>query len=521
MEQTQLSLDRPATPSNEPNGAEGSDFGHLQSQYISVSDIGISSASANDDTKHDFISSQVGNEITEAVDHKENLVAENLGESHLAKTELDLGSLSLTGSESSDGQNSRNMKMESKTEAGEVGDLVSANSTPSFEEDSISLSRNSDTRPTTSEGETSSGKDDCDLLLTDVLKSGSVMVADVNGADHIEEQQWRENSTLDEKETAFTDNVVSVSELESASDDRILNKDGTGTTRESDQHSSKWEVDENQVTNEVPKAVAIIPAHFQKKFKSSELSATPPKKTHKRKVGSTKLCAQAGETERGAAKSHLVPNGLCKFKDAARVTKVPPVEEHIVTLDIVGSGKKEDRETKSDRVSVCVENSDCESETSSLSEDTTCWLEKFRFVRKHLLTLAMALSLIFGVILGTCLRDSISYRDQRRILYLRFPGEILVNILHMLVIPLTLSTLVSTVAAMDTRSFRKLGLRSLFYYLITTFIAIVTGIILAMAAQPGKFDQLSGTGRPIPEVNPVDAVLDVLRCVKQFYYSLV
>lgn len=519
MEQTQLSLDRPATPSNEPNGAEGSDFGHLQSQDISVSDMGISSASANDDdSKHDCISSQVGNEITEAVDHKENLVAENLGESHLVKTEKDLGSLNLTGSESSDGQNSRNMKMESKTKASEVGDLVSTNSTPSFEEDSIS--RNSDTRPTTSEGETSSGKDDCDLLLTDVLKSGSVMAADVNGADHIEEEKWHENSALDEKETTFTDNVISISELEPASDDRILNKAGTGTTRQSDQHPSKRELDENHITNEVSKAVAIIPAHFQKKFKGSELSATPPKKTHKRKVGSTKLCAQAGETERGAAKSHLVPNGLCKSNDAARVTKGPPVEEHIVTLDIVGAGKKEDRETKSDRVSVCVENSDCESETSSLSEDTTCWFEKFRFVRKHLLTLAMALSLIFGVILGSCLRDSISSRDQRRIIYLRFPGEILVNILHMLVIPLTLSTLVSTVAAMDTRSFRKLGLRSLFYYLITTFIAIVTGIILAMAAQPGKFDQLSGKGRPVPKVNPVDAVLDVLRCVKQFYYSL-
>ena len=517
MEQTQLSLDRPTTPSNEPNRPEESEFDQLNSLDTSVSDMATSSSSVNDGgSKIDFVLSNVDKEQKEGIGHKQNLEVDN-SRGNQTNTEKKIEFLNLNGSESIDGQYG-NVKMELKDNDEEVVELKCTNPTSSYEEDNISLSKNSDTQPTTSEVESSRGKD-CDLLLTDISRSDSMEDANANVADRTGEERCRDNPAFDadEKETTFTDGVVPVSDSEKESNDRVLNKDDR-EIRQINEHPSPQE--DHITTDEASKTVSLMPVHFQKKVKGSDLSVTPPKKMQKRKAGTSKLCAQAGEAEQTESKCHLVPNGLCKSKDTKRMIEGSPAEDHIVNLDVVGTSNKKDEERKSDRVSVCVEDSDCESDRSSLSEGPTCWLERFRFVRKHLLTLAMALSIIFGVILGSCLRDSISSQDQRRILYLRFPGELFLNILHMLVIPLMLSTLVSNVAAMDSQSIRKLGLRSLFYYSVTTFIALVTGIILAMTAQPGKFDQLSGTGGPVPKVNPVDAVLDLLRCVKQFLFFI-
>jgi len=97
--------------------------------------------------------------------------------------------------------------------------------------------------------------------------------------------------------------------------------------------------------------------------------------------------------------------------------------------------------------------------------------------------------------------------------YIDFPGKIFINILKMLILPLIVSSIISSLAQLDAQSSGKMGVRALIYYLATTLIAAIIGIILVLTIRPGsrgnqveiKPDSKSAEGRTI------DTVLDLFR----------
>ena len=52
------------------------------------------------------------------------------------------------------------------------------------------------------------------------------------------------------------------------------------------------------------------------------------------------------------------------------------------------------------------------------------------------------------------------------------------RMLKMMIIPLIVSTLVAGLAGLDSTASGKMGLRAIVYYMSTTFIAVVLGIVL-------------------------------------------
>lgn len=102
--------------------------------------------------------------------------------------------------------------------------------------------------------------------------------------------------------------------------------------------------------------------------------------------------------------------------------------------------------------------------------------------------------------------------DKRQLMYFRFPGELLMRMLKALVIPLIVSSLVSGLAGMDTKSSGKMGLYSIIYYMSTTFSAVLLGILLVCTIQPGKNAGAKVEGSAEPG-NIVDSFLDLLRNV--------
>ncbi|RXM98134.1 Excitatory amino acid transporter 1 [Acipenser ruthenus] len=119
-------------------------------------------------------------------------------------------------------------------------------------------------------------------------------------------------------------------------------------------------------------------------------------------------------------------------------------------------------------------------------------------------------SLVTGILLGFSLRSyKMSYREVK---YFSFPGELLMRMLQMLVLPLLVSSLVTGMAALDSKASGKMGLRAVVYYTSTTVIAVFIGIIMVLIIHPGKGskDEFKKQQK-IQQVSPADAFLDLIR----------
>lgn len=142
------------------------------------------------------------------------------------------------------------------------------------------------------------------------------------------------------------------------------------------------------------------------------------------------------------------------------------------------------------------------------------WVETLKkFVMDNLLVIFMIIAVIIGVAMGLGLRDQISTDDKRTIYFLQFPGDLLLNMLKMLILPLIVSSLISAMSGLKAQASGKMGLRTVLYYLITTFCAVVLGIILVVAIQPGYKREASierSGGKPKP-AEGLASLLDLIR----------
>ncbi|XP_066843202.1 excitatory amino acid transporter 1-like [Anser cygnoides] len=94
-------------------------------------------------------------------------------------------------------------------------------------------------------------------------------------------------------------------------------------------------------------------------------------------------------------------------------------------------------------------------------------------------------------------------------------------------VPLTTSSLITGIAALDSKASGKMGVRAVVYYMSTTIIAVLIGIIIVVIIHPGKGtkENMHREGK-IVQVTAADAFLDLIRnmfppnlaeaCFKQF-----
>ncbi|KAM3868496.1 solute carrier family 1 member 3a [Diretmus argenteus] len=147
------------------------------------------------------------------------------------------------------------------------------------------------------------------------------------------------------------------------------------------------------------------------------------------------------------------------------------------------------------------------------------------FFRNNAFVIFTVAAVIIGIILGFALRPyKMSYREVK---FFSFPGELLMRMLQMLVLPLLVSSLITGMAALDSRASGKMGMRAVVYYTTTTIIAVFIGIVMVLIIHPGKGSKDEfGKQEKIEQVSPADAFLDLIRnmfppnlveaCMKQF-----
>lgn len=137
------------------------------------------------------------------------------------------------------------------------------------------------------------------------------------------------------------------------------------------------------------------------------------------------------------------------------------------------------------------------------------------FLRKNCIVILTVSGVLLGVGLGVALRGM--HLTPAQVSYLAFPGEMLLRMLKMIILPLVVCSLVSGAASLDTRSLGKLGGIALVYFLVTTLLAAALAIALGFLIKPGVGagalnTNALGLDDPMPtNKETVDSFLDLAR----------
>ncbi|XP_052469049.1 neutral amino acid transporter A-like [Carassius gibelio] len=122
--------------------------------------------------------------------------------------------------------------------------------------------------------------------------------------------------------------------------------------------------------------------------------------------------------------------------------------------------------------------------TVSLKSEKNSFKDRFMvFFKRNLLVIFTVSGVLVGVGLGMMVRNMNLTRAQMT--YFAFPGEMLLRMLKMIILPLVVCSLISGAASLDTRSLGKLGGIAVSYFLVTTLIASSIGVALAFIIKPG------------------------------------
>ena len=137
--------------------------------------------------------------------------------------------------------------------------------------------------------------------------------------------------------------------------------------------------------------------------------------------------------------------------------------------------------------------------------------------KKNRLVFSIIVSVIIGCIIGITSHNAVQSSDspspKRLAMYIKFPGELFIRMLKMIVIPLIVSSIIVALADIDISSAGSLGKRTMIYYLCTTLFSSVLGLILGFLVKPGSGvnEKGTGTGGKTKHRESLDNFLDLVR----------
>ena len=120
-----------------------------------------------------------------------------------------------------------------------------------------------------------------------------------------------------------------------------------------------------------------------------------------------------------------------------------------------------------------------------------------------------------GVILGVTLKNSSDEPwSKRDAMYVSYVGKLFLNMLKCVIIPLIIPSLIASIGSMDLSLSGKVGLRAVVYYMATTILAVILGIILVTSIKPGaggfnEEDLQEQAGKR--NITTADTLMDLLR----------
>lgn len=135
--------------------------------------------------------------------------------------------------------------------------------------------------------------------------------------------------------------------------------------------------------------------------------------------------------------------------------------------------------------------------------------------------ISLATQILIGLVLGVIV-GAIFYGNANIQGYLKPIGDIFLNLIKMIVVPIIISTLIVGVAGTgDMKQLGRLGGKTLIYFEIITTIAIIVGLLAANIVQPGaginmnELEQTDissyvDTAKAEEEKSPVQIIVDIV-----------
>ena len=137
------------------------------------------------------------------------------------------------------------------------------------------------------------------------------------------------------------------------------------------------------------------------------------------------------------------------------------------------------------------------------------------FMKREMLIIAVFTSVVLGFVVGMSINQNVQAMGEpgrtTLLVVLGFPGELLVRMLRMLVLPLIICSLIVGLAGLEKQASGRVGRRAVLYYLTTTLIAALLGLLIVVIIQPGKKASITTTSEKHPSARTLDSFLDILR----------
>lgn len=140
-----------------------------------------------------------------------------------------------------------------------------------------------------------------------------------------------------------------------------------------------------------------------------------------------------------------------------------------------------------------------------------------RCLRANLLVLLTLAAVVVGVALGLGVSGAGGAKalGPARLAAFAFPGELLLRMLRMIILPLVVCSLIGGAASLDPSALGRLGAWAMLFFLVTTLIASALGVGLALVLQPGAAIEASfkvaGPTKDLPSKEVLDSFLDLVR----------
>ena len=138
-----------------------------------------------------------------------------------------------------------------------------------------------------------------------------------------------------------------------------------------------------------------------------------------------------------------------------------------------------------------------------------------KFLKDNWLSLSLLLAIIIGACFGMILKN-LGQWNNRGIMYVGFLGEIFMNLLKGVSVPLTMSCIIIAFGTLDTKLAKSFGMQVFLFIVLTKILSTTIGMFSAILIQPGKHGAVVERKEKIQinyEKETIDNFLDMINNV--------